>query len=869
MKNNYAFKRFAFINLLLFGSVSGTFAQNEPCTDTPDAKFKNSITAFCEGNGNGLVDLTLTKGNLSDYTIHWWQGKDTVSGYPLGENKDETFFEHLSSEDGPDFCYQLEDKETGCKGDVHEYEVTVYPIPDAPKDEHILYSMNGNASGILILTTDMLNQTLDLTKKLWWFKSMDEPNSKGTASVSIDRSVPTYNPYEFFIAYQDGDCFGERARVEVEVWAAPVPVVKDIDLCKDGTFDPLDGIVATDAPNYELIWFKSPTDTAGKALSSAPTDVVDVTTPGKYTLYVAQRATKEPYAQSDVASFYVTIYDVKAPIDASLHEYCANEPAEKLMAELVTDEKNYYYADEVVYVSGTAEKSTIIPDTKVSTSKTYDYQAYQIFTTPESQLVCKGPSIDIKVDVIAVEKPKVNHSVSYSKSEAFETKEFVDILVKSPDVIDNVEDQTLLWAKKETGVYVKGSTSSSKPDYDESLPVGLVEKQERWVKWKMTTAAGLTCQSEPEKIDIIISSTPAPIVRKIEFCEDVFKSGSIPSDKEPANNALINNNNGSLPDAEKYELVWFDNQQDADESMTNSSKLTSGRKTAPTLTDVFSGVDLSDPYESEWRKSLYVVQTYDDGNGNITTSPASEMKIFINAIPKLKEIAHEPVCMGPVNLTDNKFWNVFNGVKVDAEYLYNGSSVTQSATNLTKAGKYTINATSSLGCKSEPLEVQLDIRNISLEMDPKSEVKPGTDISLTVKPHFSYNVDGREAKEGKVKLFWSSEENISDKPTDLGELTPDVKSFIYETGKFDGKPGDTHTITISVTDGYCMSKATHIVTVEKQSAVDPISAEKADDIVNVYTVSGALVKANVKRSEALKGLLEGIYVVGNEKMIVR
>ncbi len=53
------------------------------------------------------------------------------------------------------------------------------------------------------------------------------------------------------------------------------------------------------------------------------------------------------------------------------------------------------------------------------------------------------------------------------------------------------------------------------------------------------------------------------------------------------------------------------------------------------------------------------------------------------------------------------------------------------------------------------------------------------------------------------------------------------------------------------------------------STAESISAKNADDIVNVYTVSGALVKANVKRSEALKGLLEGIYVVGNEKMIVR
>ena len=866
MKNNYAFKRFAFINLLLLGSVSGTFAQDNPCAEISDVEFRNPRAEFCEGEGKGMVDMTLTKGTASDYLIHWWQGADDVSGTLLGDDMDEKFFENLESKDGGMFSYQIVDKNTGCVGEVKNYEIIVNPIPDAPKDEHLLYSMNGNASEIL--TTEKFKQTLDPSKKLWWFKSMDEPNSKGTASVSIDRSVPTYNPYEFFIAYQDGDCFGERAKVEVEVWTAPMPAVKDIDLCKDGTFDPLDGIRLVDE-GYELVWFKSPTDTAGKALSSAPTDVVDVTTPGKYTLYVAQRATKDPYAQSNVASFDVTIYDVKAPIDASRHEYCANETAEELKANFVKDEKNYYYADEIVFVSGTSESSTFIPNTKMSSSQTYEYQAYQKFTTPESKQVCKGPSIDIGVDVIAVEKPKVNHSVSYVKSEAVSTKEFVDILVKSPDVIDNVEGQTLLWAKDQLGVYEKGSTSSSKPYYDELLPVGLVEKQDRWVKWQLVTAAGLVCESEPEKIDIIISSTPAPIVRKIEICEDVFKGGGIPSDKEPANNALINNNNGSLPDAEKYELVWFDNQEDADESMVNSSKLTSGRKTAPTLTDVFSGVDLSDPYESEWRKSLYVVQTYDDGNGNITTSPASEMKIFINAIPKLKEIAHEPVCMGPVNLTDNKYWNVFNGVKVDAEYLYNGSSVTQSATNLTKAGKYTINATSSLGCKSEPLEVQLDIRNISLEIDPKSLVNPGFELSMMVKVNFSYNENGRESKAGKVKLFWSSEENISDKPTDLGELTPDVKSFIYETGKFDGKPGDTHTITISVTDGYCMSKATHIVTVEKQSAVDPITAEKADDIVNVYTVSGALVKANVKRSEALNGLLEGIYVVGNEKMIVR
>ena len=42
-----------------------------------------------------------------------------------------------------------------------------------------------------------------------------------------------------------------------------------------------------------------------------------------------------------------------------------------------------------------------------------------------------------------------------------------------------------------------------------------------------------------------------------------------------------------------------------------------------------------------------------------------------------------------------------------------------------------------------------------------------------------------------------------------------------------------------------------------------------DEIVNVYTVSGALVKANVKKSEALKGLSNGAYIVGDQKAIVK
>ncbi|MBO4736246.1 MAG: hypothetical protein J5614_07600, partial [Paludibacteraceae bacterium] len=683
------------------------------------------------------------------------------------------------------------------------------PIPEAPKDENIQYTINGNSNEIL--TTDKFAQTLDPAFKLVWFKSDTEPNSKASKSVEIDRSKATDgNPFVFYIAYQDGDCFSKRAKVVVEVLAAPAPSVKDIDLCKDGTYDAMDGISATDAPDYELIWFLSPTDTAGKALTSAPTSVVDPSTPGVYTLYVAQRATTAPYAQSEIVWFNVTVYDVKAPVDASRHEYCANETAEELKADLVKDEKNYYYADEIVFVSGSSEAPTFTPNTKMSSSQKYEYQAYQKFTTPESKKECKGPSIDITVDVVAVEKPKVNHSVSYVKSEAKDTKEFVDILVKSPDAIDDVPDQTLLWAKKETDVYVKGSTSSSKPTYDPDN-TEYIEKQVRYVKWEATTANGLTCQSDPEKVDIIISSTPAPIVNKIEICEEVFKNGSIPSDKEPAGNAKVNDNNGKLQDASSYELVWFEDKDDAESAMTDANSLAKGKKSAPSLQDVFTGVDMSDETVSEWSKSLYVVQSYDDGT-NVTTSPASEMKITVNATPKLQPVAHDPVCDGPVNLTDNMYWNVSNGVTVSAQYSFGGSSVTQNASSLKEAGEYTIVATSSLGCESDPLTLQLDIRKLKISMDPKSETCPGVDVTPIVTIDFSYNKEGAEAKAGKVNLTWKSEEKTSDKPTQSGKVpSPDDTEYNYTSGNFEGKAGDTHTITVTMTDGYCTSTAKQTV----------------------------------------------------------
>lgn len=45
--------------------------------------------------------------------------------------------------------------------------------------------------------------------------------------------------------------------------------------------------------------------------------------------------------------------------------------------------------------------------------------------------------------------------------------------------------------------------------------------------------------------------------------------------------------------------------------------------------------------------------------------------------------------------------------------------------------------------------------------------------------------------------------------------------------------------------------------------------ENAEGPVNVYTIQGMIVKRNVPRNEALNGLTSGIYIVGNQKILVR
>jgi hypothetical protein len=60
-----------------------------------------------------------------------------------------------------------------------------------------------------------------------------------------------------------------------------------------------------------------------------------------------------------------------------------------------------------------------------------------------------------------------------------------------------------------------------------------------------------------------------------------------------------------------------------------------------------------------------------------------------------------------------------------------------------------------------------------------------------------------------------------------------------------------------------------IETTDMINAVKAIVITKPTEIVNVYTIDGKILKKNVKRAEAQKGLNKGLYIIGKKKVAIK
>lgn len=191
-------------------------------TPAPKEEFRTPSAEFCEGAGDGAIDFTLTNGSLSDYTIHWWYGKDTATASRIRDNAPASFLEGTSASQSGTYLYQLVDKTTGCESGIKEFELTVNALPDSLKDEYIQYEENGK---IEVLSTEKFKNQLPTDCTLLWYTSKDpivEADEDGKASVMLDRTKVTENgkPYIFYIAYYNGTCYSKRTRVYVTITTA-------------------------------------------------------------------------------------------------------------------------------------------------------------------------------------------------------------------------------------------------------------------------------------------------------------------------------------------------------------------------------------------------------------------------------------------------------------------------------------------------------------------------------------------------------------------------------------------------------------------------------------------------------------------------
>ena len=105
---------------------------------------------------------------------------------------------------------------------------------------------------------------------------------------------------------------------------------------------------------------------------------------------------------------------------------------------------------------------------------------------------------------------------------------------------------------------------------------------------------------------------------------------------------------------------------------------------------------------------------------------------------------------------------------------------------------------------------------------------------------------------GQASLYF--ENSILNVATDAGYTIPGRSGYIDVTKVKDLGGSIDKTITINGV----------INNIKNVEIVD-----NENEIVDVYTIDGVLIKRNVKAAEATKNLAKGIYIVGKKKVLVK
>lgn len=274
---------------------------------------------FCEG----MLSTEPTK-TISGFKIDWYDGADTMTANHISEPIVGDVTRDLSPKP---FWYVLNDKTSGCRGDVKKYVVSVQRV-DNPTASTISYIKADVENGALLPTKQSPNAIVgDGISAIIWYKDdetgpIDESDATPTAAEVVGLDGNLTKKYKIKQVNSLG-CESEFVPVTIVVSGYPAPTVKDFSVCENS---PLlkDYLVATingvpggnDASDFELVWYNSKED--GTIDDSQEYDKIDLSPSiqkasatektKKYIYYVRQRLKSNSDAESAAVALTVTVY---------------------------------------------------------------------------------------------------------------------------------------------------------------------------------------------------------------------------------------------------------------------------------------------------------------------------------------------------------------------------------------------------------------------------------------------------------------------------------------------------------------------------------------------------------------------------------
>jgi gliding motility-associated-like protein len=703
---------------------------------------------ICEGSST-----TLTASGANTYTWSPATGLSSTTGTSVTANPVATV------------TYTIEGTNAnGCKNTTTA-TVAVNVVPGTPVTQTVdfLKGTSPNPESIAA------GATADGSNVLYWYST--ETSNDGTTTTPLQNKDVSGTYYYWVSQRSPEGCESIRVRVTVNVFDAPVPKVKDIEVCVNENVD-LTTLAQAD-PNHTLSWYTNGSAPKGSGSPSAPS--VNTGTPGEYKFYVSQ-INGTTHAESEKAVITVTVYGVEKPTVTPAVAYCIKDNS--AVALSATENTSTYYPSSGLewYKDGVSPGNKLPGAPVPGTNQAGDteYWVRQYYTIPASSSVCYGDALLITVTINETNEPTGEFTVNYLKKEAEENGNvFPDnLLQKNPQVaLTNPSCVTcsLVWFDSNKNQL----TGTPTPVYDPTVPPG-DDKEERYYVAQYNSATG--CMSDLVEVIVIISDSPMPKVTPLSYCEGETPA-VLTAEIEPADGFTVAD----------YELVWYNG--DPANGGTEVPSVTP-------VTNITNGL-------AQQEYIYYVAQRRTDAGGQGAISTPSKLRVTIYANPVISAISPAPSC--ETNIEIKNTWTVNNSVPVVTRYYSDAAAISEITSLISSTGTYYIQSeftmpvthAGSATCKSNIVSVYVDIHDlkiVSITGDP--EVCPG-ESGMLYGEAVSINPGN-----ASINFQWSGDNNISGS----GTVDPVAGKTEISTGILNGVAYDTYKFRFKASAGACIDK---------------------------------------------------------------